>query len=672
VVDAGGTCFRSLLTKSNAMKTLLLSFSFFILVSASAQITTPVVKAFFGVDADLKSRSVNGAIQSSDDWFLFPGTSGTTTNGTFVIDTTGAAALVAAYAADVSPYPKRMSTFFKTMSQPSFSVINNRLWLDAIFVRDYHGNDTTVFTAGSDKNGMSPEFWSGGVQGIPDKNDILDMYVHVRRAGPTSTDSLWMFGGLSLDNVTGNRYFDFEMYQTDINYDRKSARWYGYGADAGHTSWQFDAAGNITRPGDIIFSAEYQSSSLTNIEARIWIDKASLSVTPNAFNWSGQFDGASTGAQYGYASILPKTAGMFYTGLQCGANEWAGAFKLILQDNSVQTNYIGKQFMEFSVNLTKLGLDPVTLLGGDICGSPFNRIVVKTRASSSFTAELKDFVAPLDLFLAPRVDVAANVPMFCGVIGASDVLVRNPSPTSVYTWTTADGHISGGNIGQKITVDAPGTYIVKQQLAAGCSAYAYDTITIKFDAGCWPLETGLTAFNGALKKDVAALNWTTKANSTTAWFEIERSVNGTDFETIGKVDANASESNFGDYSFNENIAGYKTPLLFYRLRIRSTSGTVKYSSAVKLKLQQNQVDLSVFPNPANNQLDLFVPSQKMQQSKIVVYDCTGAMIYVKNYLLKEGDNSIQFNTATWKTGSYLLNITVNGQNLSRKFIVSHG
>jgi hypothetical protein len=41
------------------------------------------------------------------------------------------------------------------MSRPKFS-INNRLWLDAIFVRDYHGNDSTVFTAGSDKNGMSP------------------------------------------------------------------------------------------------------------------------------------------------------------------------------------------------------------------------------------------------------------------------------------------------------------------------------------------------------------------------------------------------------------------------------------------------------------------------------------------------------------------------------------
>ncbi len=303
--------------KSMRMKTPLLSF-FIVLFSftASSQITTAMVKANFGVDADLKARMLNGNLTAGDDWYTFPGTSGTTANGTFVIDTTGAAGVLAGYASDVSPFPKRMASIYRTMSRPAFSVVNNRLWLDALFVRDYHGNDSTVFTSGADKNGQSPDNWSGGIQGIPDKNDILDMYMHVRRAGPTTTDSLWFFGGLSLDNVTGNRYFDFELYQTDIYYDRPSAQWYGYGPDAGHTTWEFDAAGNITKPGDIIFSAEYQSSSLTMIEARIWINKNSLSLTPTQFSWSGQFDGAGSGSQYGYASIVPKTAGAFYTGLQ--------------------------------------------------------------------------------------------------------------------------------------------------------------------------------------------------------------------------------------------------------------------------------------------------------------------------------------------------------------------
>src|SRR5689334_17856770 len=244
---------------------------------------------------------------------------------------------------------------------------------------------------------MNPVNWAGGIQGIPDKNDILDTYIHIRRAGPNTTDSLFFFGGISLDNTTGNRYFDFEMYQTDINYDRVSGHWFGYGPDFGHTSWTFDAAGNVLKPGDIIFSAEYQSSTLTKIEARVWVKKTDWqTITPTAFSWSGLFDGDGAAATWGYASIQPKTAGAFYTGLGSANNTWAGWFRLILQDNSIALNYAKDQFMEFSVNLSKLGLDPVTQIGGDVCGTPFNRIVIKTRASASFTSELKDFVAPTD------------------------------------------------------------------------------------------------------------------------------------------------------------------------------------------------------------------------------------------------------------------------------------
>ena len=135
------------------MKTPLLScFIVLFSLTASAQITTPIVKANFGVDADLKARMLNGNLTAGDDWFTFPGTSGTAANGTFVFDTTGAACIIAGYASDVSPFPKRMSSLFRGMSRPAFTVVNNRLWLDALFIRDYHGNDSTVFIGTCRKN----------------------------------------------------------------------------------------------------------------------------------------------------------------------------------------------------------------------------------------------------------------------------------------------------------------------------------------------------------------------------------------------------------------------------------------------------------------------------------------------------------------------------------------
>jgi hypothetical protein len=649
------------------MKTFLLTLSLFFTISSIGQITTPIIKAGVGVDGDLRTNFFNGFVQSgNDDWF----NNGTAGTGRFIIDTSGAAAVVAGYLSDASPWPRRMASLYRPMSVPQFSVINNRLWLDALFVRDYHASDTTVFTSGSDKNGMSPADWTGGIQAIPDKNDILDMFVHVRRAGPNRSDSLWMFGALALDNTTGNRYFDFEMYQTDIYYDRVSGNWYGFGADAGHTSWVFDAAGNILRPGDIIFSAEYQSSTLTNIEARIWIDRASLSISPVGFNWSGQFDGASAGAQYGYASILPKTAGNFYTGLGSGTNTWAGPFQTVSQSNALSTTFGRDQFMEFSVNLTKLGLDPVTLLGGDVCGSPFNRIVVKTRASASFTAELKDFVAPTDLFLAPRVDVLADVPIFCGAIGVSTIQVTNPSSTSVYTWTTPDGNIVGTTNGTSITADAPGTYIVMQQLAAGCNPYAYDTLTIAYDATCVPMENNLTLFKGDILRNQTSLVWETRSlNDQTTQFEVQRSLDGRSFFTVGVVQANLSEA-VGNYNYGEDISGLKTPFVFYRLKLKSASGAFVYSSIVRLGLPQNQKEVLLFPNPVYDVLQLSIPSSAKEGARLTIYDISGKPVRNTMVGMNEGSNLVQLDASGLRPGAYLISISTQGSLVWKKFIVS--
>jgi hypothetical protein len=54
------------------MKTVLLFALLLITLTSFTQITTPIIKAGFGVDADLKGRMLNGALQTSDDWYMYP------------------------------------------------------------------------------------------------------------------------------------------------------------------------------------------------------------------------------------------------------------------------------------------------------------------------------------------------------------------------------------------------------------------------------------------------------------------------------------------------------------------------------------------------------------------------------------------------------------------------
>lgn len=646
-------------------------------ISSYAQITVPVTKARFGVDADLRTNYFDGAITSgNDDWF----NNGTLGTGEFVIDTTGAAALLAGYLSDVSPFRKRMSSFYRTMSKPPFSVVSNRLWLDAIFVRDYHGTDTTVFTAGADKNGMSPAMWTGGIQGIPDKNDILDMMVHVRRAGPNTTDSLWMFGGISLDNTTGNRYFDFEMYQSDIYYDRPSKKFYGYGPDAGHTSWKFDAAGNITSPGDIIFNGEFQSGTLSKIEARIWVSRSDWqTVAPASFGWSGAFDGSGQGSAYGYASISPNTSGAFYTGLGSSNNTWAGPFGLVLQDNSLaftnpapasatNSKYIANQFIEFSVNLTKLGLDPVTLLGGDVCGTPFNRIIVKTRASASFTAELKDFVAPTDLFLAPRALATTETPFICDDgSGIAEITVSNPIPTSTYEWSTPDGNIVTNPTGPSIYVNHPGTYVVKQFLQVGCSAYASDTIQVGSFPICDVLSTDLVDLRAIYSDQNAKLLWTVQSQAQVQHFEVQRSFDGSNFSTVGIINAASTT----DYNFEDDLSFLKDAHnVYYRIRVMHAGGRGKFSSTIALSLRSAGDDnITVWPNPVRDKLNIQVNALSKGQVRIDIFSSTGQYIYSAHKYMLKGSNSILIDgISDQPRGVYFLKLQMANQVFHKKIM----
>jgi hypothetical protein len=642
---------------------------FTIPVSLSAQITTPVIRAAFGVDADLRANFFNGFIQSgNDDWF----NNGTAGTGRFVIDTTGAAALVAAYLSDVAPYPIRETPVFRSMNVPPFTVVNNRIWYDAMWIRDHHGKDSTVFSSGSNKNGDSPASWTGAIQAIPDKNDILDVFMHMRRAGPTVNDSLWLFCGLSLDNVTGNRYFDFEMYQTDIYYDWQSKKWYGYGPDMGHTSWEFDAAGNVTKAGDVIFTASYQSSTLSVVEARIWVSQTSYTtVTPTQFSWGGLYDGAYNGAPYGYASIKPNSAGPYYTGLGSGNNTWAGPFRLILQDNTVATNYVKDQFMEFSVNLSKLGLDPSNLFGMDICGTPFNRMVVKTRASESFTAELKDFIAPLDLFLARRADVAAEVPIFCVDTATSLIQVLNPQPGSLYNWSTLNGNIISGNTGTEILVNQAGTYTVTQYLMAGCSPYAMDSALVVRQP-CSTLPASFKTFTGYFNSTISEteLQWTILNNDAVQSFVIERSFDGIRFETAGTIARGGAYQTERSYQFSDK-ASSGTSFIDYRIRLIGEDGSQIYSRVIRINFKTTvKTGMVINPNPVIDRFQMNVSATESGMAKLVMMDIYGKQVMTMNVEIRKGDNIFTLDVGErWQTGMYNAILYLNRQTYSSRFMV---
>jgi len=638
-------------------KTVLILLMTISAYTGITQVITPVIEGKFGVDADAQSNIfINASTPCSDcdDWWFNQISNGGTS--LFVIDTTGAAAIVAGYLSN----PASVNTpFYRKMRYPAFSNIGERTLIDAIFVRDYHGVDQTAFTDGSNKNGDSPVDWVGDTKNVLDKNDILDVYCHIRRQGSNynTSDPLWLFGAVATEGTNGDRYFDFEMYQTDIFYTRAIKGFTGYGPDAGHTTWKFDASGNVTQAGDIIFAANFSTAGLTEIEARIWVDDASRSIVPASFNWTGTFNGAGPSSQYGYAGIVSKNGDPFYYGTLNSGPTWAGPFRLARANGSVVTQYSAGQFMEFGVNLTALGLNPSSLMGTTPCGIPFSKVMVKTRSSSSFTSELKDFIAPFDLFLPPVADVAADVPVFCGTTGVSNIWVIDAYSTSTYTWTTPDGQIVGRTDTSYITVDKPGTYKVVQTLDAGCPLYSTDSATITYDASCIVLASNKIDFNGLLNNGLVNLDWTVTANKDVKYFTIEKSTDGVHYKLAGTVNAVDTRSAYGAYKATDNVFGIKTSKVYYRIKITGANGDVQYSKVAEISLLVNRISVKLTPNPVKNSLSINIASNTEKDVQVFIYDITGKLMTTTSAHAQKGYSSIKMNDLdSWARGMYTVKV----------------
>jgi hypothetical protein len=653
-------------------KLALIVNAFLLPFFGSSQVTNPIIKANFGVDGDLRANIFNTAIQpGNDDWY----SDGTAGAGKAVIDTNGAAAIVSRYSSDLS---FRGSAFFRKMAIPQYSAINGSLWLDGLMVRDHFGNDSTGFL-GTNKNGYNPRKWNGGTKNIldlPDKNDIGDIFAHLRRAGTNLTDSLWFMGGITLMGNVGNRYFDFELYQSDLTWDHSSGKFLNYGSDSGHVAWQFDALGNVVRPGDIIFTAEYSSTGLTFIEARIWIRGAdTLTVSPTRFNWaSGKYSGQSYDSigityppTFGYKAIVPETSGDYYTGTQSSGGIWAGPFGFIDRNNVYNTTYATRQFMEISVNLTKLGLDPIDLLGSGNCNMPFSKIIVKTRASTDIDSELKDFVGPFSLFGPARVDMATNLPFLCDSVSHGELWVANPLSTSIYTWSTNDGNIVGSNTGTSINVSKPGNYVVQQRLYTGCIPYASDTIAIGSNGyHCTYLSSSDIELQGQQRNNTADLRWGTKGNGQYAYFDLERSVDGQNFQLIKRI--TASSNSVATYTEKDHLSDISGSSVIYRVRIYMKNGMVNYTKEVRMQVGII-ADFLISPNPVQGLATVSIQSDSNEKTLFQIIDVSGKIIKQQSIMLKKGFNFIHIDLYCYQRGLYQIIINCNGVIKSEKLIL---
>lgn len=82
----------------------------------------------------------------------------------------------------------------------------------------------------------------------------------------------------------------------------------------------------------------------------------------------------------------------------------------------------------------------------------------------------------------------------------------------------------------------------------------------------------------------------------------------------------------------------------------------------------NNNDISLYPNPANDELALTIELNKQQNAEIIVIDAIGKTVMISDVnQLSEGNNRIRLNIESLKTGIYFVKMNIEGQQVTKRF-----
>ena len=211
--------------------------------------------------------------------------------------------------------------------------------------------------------------------------------------------------------------------------------------------------------------------------------------------------------------------------------------------------------------------------------------------------------------------------------------------------------VSGGNSFTISVLRAPGS-------ATGGGYSFTKTLVIKGTIASVVTPVNLLLFKGyAASNGNNQLQWTTTNEINFSHFEIERSYDNDRFEKIAEVHAKGDAGgNQNHYSYvdvaNSNYTAY------YRLKMVDKDGTSRYSGIVAIQ-REAKLELSVYPNPATNQLMIKGVTGKISYA---VTDVTGRRLLGGNTTVTAAGNAMIDVTALPK-GVYFL--SCNNEKLVR-------
>ena len=208
------------------------------------------------------------------------------------------------------------------------------------------------------------------------------------------------------------------------------------------------------------------------------------------------------------------------------------------------------------------------------------------------------------------------------------------------TWTGAafaSSAYGGGNYQVSFIVDQFSTFYIHP---------------VRFPYEVLPVE--LTSFTGYNEGIVNKLQWSTASEKNTVKFEVEKSIESSNWSLIGEISAAGNSTTLRNYDFNDNNPVFGNN--YYRLKIIDLDGTFTYSNVINIPINTvtNNSFVQVYPNPTKGILNIDVQSTSAYDINMITFDVLGKKVLEKSMNVVKGLNTLSIDYSTIAKGTYIL------------------
>jgi len=142
------------------------------------------------------------------------------------------------------------------------------------------------------------------------------------------------------------------------------------------------------------------------------------------------------------------------------------------------------------------------------------------------------------------------------------------------------------------------------------------------------LPVSLVSFTAQYQDNHVNLNWATASEQNNAYFDVERSLDATNWTSVGQVQGHGTSDVYNNYVDVDNLQGViPSGTFYYRLKQVDFNGNFIYSMIRSVDISSSPSAISAYPNPTNNILNISWASNSEDNTILRLINTVGTTVY---------------------------------------------